>query len=281
MAATITTATKTASVVKTTKGSEKKWSEILSMNRRQDLQLPVNIEKYSTAFKRTYNCHQRQQEQTERTWAHKHETWYQDDFLFRNHLLKQLKPITRRFKHIDSLSPSSGSKSLSLPDLIDQQQQQQQQNEILNEDEIKILSLKQPVNKQLPPIEQTKKRSYYQDRRQSNNYNEQSERKKEVFSKLICPKILHEYEPRLYSHRHSEFLDAAQRFLKHKPEIIEKGIDSNNKQKEEQRKYLKTLIENEQERTRLAAIKFGKQLEDEKNKETDSNDFDDDYYYSQ
>ena len=51
MATAITTVTKAASVVKTTKGSEKKWSEILTMNRRHDLQLPIDIAKYDQEFK--------------------------------------------------------------------------------------------------------------------------------------------------------------------------------------------------------------------------------------
>ena len=75
----------------------------------------------------------------------------------------------------------------------------------------------------------------------------------------------------------------AQRFLKHKPENFEKGSDSTEKQKQ-QRRLLKTLIDNEQERTRLAAIEFGKQLENDKTKQNQSDDDSDydeynDYYY--
>jgi hypothetical protein len=259
MADAITTVTKTASVVKTTKGSKKKWSEILSMNRRHDLKLPIEIEKYNTEFKRTYNICQRQQNQTERIWARKHETWYQDDFLFRNHLLKQLKPITKRFKDINSLSRQDND-------------DQHSQDGILNDDEIEIVPLKKSPDQELPTLKKTKKCSTIQ--------NFQINEPKTVFSKLICPKVLHDYKPRLDSHHHAPFLDVAQRFFKHKPEIIEKGVDYNDKKKH-QKQYLKNLIENEQERTRLATIKFGQQLQDEKNKENSSNDFDstdDDYY---
>ncbi|CAF3135250.1 unnamed protein product [Rotaria sp. Silwood2] len=230
MATAINTVTKTASVVKTTKGSEKKWSEILSMNRRHDLQLPIDIAKYDQDLKRTYNSHQRHKYQAERIWANKHETWYHDDFLFRTHLLKQLKPITRRFKHIDSLS------------LDDNQDQQQQQNQILNEDEVEVLSpttsiieKKENPTKELPPIKQNKKRSSI---RHFQNYaNEETRPPNIVLSKLVCSKVLNEYEPRLYSHAHASFLDVAQRFLKHKPESIEKRVDHKMKQ-QQQKQYL-------------------------------------------
>jgi len=260
MATAITTVTKKASVVKSTKGSEKKWSEILSMNRRQDLQLPISIAKYNSEFKRTYNCYQRQQNQTERTWAHKHETWYQDDFIFRNHLLTQLKPITQRFKYMNSISSQDN-------------EDKKKENRILKKDE--SLALKKSSNKELPPLKQIKKGSTIQ------HLHDEPEQSKMVFSKLICPKILNKYEPRLYSHHHAPFLDVAQRFLNRKPEMIEKDIVYNDKQKQ-QKEYLQILIENEQERTRLAAVKFGQQLQDEKNQENDSNNSDsddDDYYY--
>lgn len=252
MATAITTVTKTASVVKNTKGSEKKWSEILSMNRRHDLQLPLSIEKYNHEFKRTFNIYQRQQNQTERSWAHKHETWYQDDFIFRDHLLKQLKPITRRFRHINSLAL-------------------QENNE--QEDDADFLIEKEnlPTKKDLPPLKKPIN--------SIKNGNSQAVRRKTfVLSKLVCPKVLHECKPRLDSFRHTEFLDVAQRFLKHKPENLGKASNSIDKQKQ-QRQYLKTLIDNEQERTRLAAIQFGKQLENEKNKQNQyDDDFDDDDY---
>jgi hypothetical protein len=254
MATAITTVTKTASVVKSTKGSEKKWSEILTMNRRHDLQLPIDIEKFNAQFKRTYKLYQRQQNQTERTWAHKHETWYQDDFIFRNHLLQQLKPITKRFKNIDSLSV------------------QENENENFNGDEMEVLSLKKTSTKELPPLKQTKKRSTTQ-----HSNDEKTRRPNAVFSKLVCPKVLNECQPRLDSHHHGPFLDIAQRFLEHKPELIEKGPDYSEKQKR-QKEYFKNLIDNEQERTRLATIKFGQQLDDEKSKENNDDDFDDDYY---
>jgi hypothetical protein len=257
MATAITTVTKKASIVKTTKGSEKKWSEILLMNRRHDLQLPIDIEKYNTDFKRTYNTYQRQQNRTKRIWANKHETWYQDDFLFRNHLLKQLKPITRRFKNINSMSREDND-------------DQHSQNEILNDDEIEILSLKISSDEELPPLKKTKKVSIAGHFKNSNKNNHQS---KSVFSKLICPKVLHGSQPRLDSDHHAPFLDLAQRFLNHKPEMIAKGIYYNDKQKN-QKQHLKNLIENEQKRTRLAAIKFGQKLQDEKNNESYSNDFD-------
>jgi uncharacterized membrane protein len=269
MAAAITTVTKTASVVKTTKGSEKKWSEILSMNRRHDLQLPLDIAKYDTELKRLFNSYQRQKHQTERLWAHKHETWYQDDFIFRNHLLKQLKPITRRFKNIDSLASHDA-------------QDQQMKNEILNDEELDLLTSKNKdkkskiIKQELPPLKQTtNKRATI---RHFQNYARDESHPppaNAVLSKLVCPKVLNEYEPRLYSHAHAPFLDLAQRFLKHKPELVEKGLDYNDKQKQ-QNQYFKNLIENEQERTRLATIKFGQQLQDEKNKENNSDDFDDD-----
>jgi hypothetical protein len=271
MAAAITTVTKTASVVKTTKGSEKKWSEILSMNRRHDLQLPLDLAKFDTELKRSFHSYQRQKHQTERLWAHKHETWYQDDFIFRTHLLKQLKPITRRFKHIESLSSNDD-------------QDQQQKNEILNDDEMENLSLKKKdkksktIQKELPPLKQTRKRSVI---RHFQTYaGDEPRPPKAVLSKLVCPKVLNEYEPRLYSHAHGPFLDVAQRFLHRKPELIEKGLDYNDKKKQ-QNHYLKLLMENEQERTRLAAVKFGQQMQDEKDKENNSDDFDiddDDYY---
>ena len=251
MATAITTVTKTASVVKNTKGSEKKWSEILSMNRRHDLQLPLSIEKYNHEFKRSLNIYQRQQNQTERTWAHKHETWFQDDFIFRDHLLKQLKPITRRFRHIESLSSQDNN-----------EQQKQQDADFLIEDE--PIPTKKTT---LPPLKKTSKYLH--------NIKPQTGRRKTfVLSKLVCPKVLH---------RHTEFLDVAQRFLKHKPENFEKGSDSTEKQKQ-QRRLLKTLIDNEQERTRLAAIEFGKQLENDKTKQNQSDDDSDydeynDYYY--
>jgi hypothetical protein len=265
MATAITTVTKTASVVKSTKGSEKKWSEILTMNRRHDLQLPVDIAKYNSAFRRTYKLYQRQQNQTERTWAHKHETWYQDDFIFRNHFLKQLKPITKRFKNIDSLS------------VQDNDDYEKKENGILNDDELEILSLKKSSTKELPPIKSMKKLPNIQ--KFPNHENEKPHRKKAVPSKIVCPKVLSDCQPRLGSDHHASFLDVAQRFLNHKPEIIEKGPDYNEKHKRQQ-KYLKSLIENEQERTRLAAIKFGKDLENEKSKGSDSDDDlgDDDYY---
>lgn len=261
MATAITTVTKKASVVKTTKGSEKKWTEVLAMNRRHDLQLPVDIAKYNTEFKRTYNCQQRQQSQTERLWANKHETWYHDDYLFRNHLLKQLKPITRRFKHINSISL--------------QDNEDQQPTEILNQDEIEILSVKKSSNQDLPPLKNTNKYTTIQSYQNFNSNQFQPRRPKVVFSKLICSKVSHECTPRLYSHHHGPFLDVAQRFLKRKPEMIEKGVDYHDKQRQ-QKQYLKMLIENEQERTRLATIKFGEQLDNEKIRDNYSNDFDDD-----
>ncbi|CAF0919952.1 unnamed protein product [Rotaria sordida] len=271
MATAINTVTKTASVVKTTKGSEKKWSEILSMNRRHDLQLPIDIAKYDHDLRRTYNSHQRQKYQTERIWANKHETWYHDDFLFRTRLLKQLKPITRRFKHIDSLSSDDNQ----------DQQQKQQQDHILSEDEMEFLSSpastmdrRESPNKVLPPIKQNKKRSTI---RHFQNYaGEETAPSNSVLSKLICPKVLNEYEPRLYSHGHASFLDVAQRFLKHKPESIEKRVDHKTKQQQQQKQYFKVLIENEQERTRLAAIKFQQQLQEDKSKENNYDDLDDD-----
>lgn len=254
MATAITTVTKTASVVKTTKGSEKKWSEILTMNRRHDLQLPLDIAKYNNEFKRTYNLYQRQQNQTERSWAHKHQTWYHDDFLFRNRLLTQLKPITRRFKHVQSLSPSEN----------DDEEEEQHDHGILNAEEVDVLALKKTSTKQLPALKRTtKKRSTIRPVEQ------RVRRENPVLSKLVCSKVLQPYEPRLYSHHHAPFLDIAQRFIQHKPEGLEKGANNNERQKQ-QKKYLKNLIENEQERTRLAAIQFGQRLEDEKNKENDN-----------
>ncbi|CAF1240485.1 unnamed protein product [Rotaria sp. Silwood1] len=266
MATAINTVTKTASVVKTTKGSEKKWSEILSMNRRHDLQLPIDLAKYDHDIKRSYNLHQRQKYQAERIWANKHETWYHDDFLFRTHLLKQLKPITRRFKHINSLSLDDN--------------QDQQRDPILNEDEIELLSSKTSIiekkenpTKELPPIKQNKKRPSI---RHFQNYaNEETHPPNVVLSKLVCPKVLNEYEPRLYSHAHASFLDVAQRFLKHKPETIEKRVDYKTKQKQ-QKQYVKVLIDNEQERTRLATLKFQQQLQEDKNKEDTYDNYDDD-----
>lgn len=260
MATAITTVTKTASVVKTTKGSEKKWSEILTLNRRHDLQLPLDIAKYDTEFKRTYNLYQRQQTRTERSWAHKHQTWYQDDYLFRNRLLTQLKPITRRFKHVQSLSPNGNDDD------------HENENDILNPDEMEVLTMKKPaLKKELPALKRTKKKplmTTLEDRPRRNN---------QVLSKLVCSKMLQSYEPRLYSHHHAPFLDIAQRFIKHKPEGLEKGANNNERQKQ-QKKYLKNLIENEQERTRLAAMQFKQRLEDEKNKETNGDDSDDDDY---
>jgi hypothetical protein len=85
--------------------------------------------------------------------------------------------------------------------------------------------------------------------------------------------MLKEYEPRLYSHNHGPFLDVAQRFLKRKPELIGKSLGYNDKKKS-QNQYFKTLMENEQERMRLAAIKFHKQLEDDKHQEKDSDNSD-------
>ncbi|CAF3151790.1 unnamed protein product [Rotaria socialis] len=273
MAAAISTVTKTASVVKTTKGSEKKWSEILSMNRRHDLQLPMDIAKYDHDLKRTFNIHQRQKYHTERTWANKHETWYHDDVSFRDQFLQQLKPITRRFKHIDSLTPT---------DNYGQQQKQQQQDErILNDSEMELLSStimttsdrKEKFMRELPPLKQNKKRSTI---RHFQNYSgEDIIQSNGVLSKLLCPKILHEYEPRLYSHAHASFLDVAQRFINRKPETIEKRADNKNKQKQ-QKQYYKFLIDNEQERTRLAAAKFQQRLDDDKNKENNYNNLDDD-----
>ena len=170
MATAITTVTKTASVVKNTKGSEKKWSEILSMNRRHDLQLPLSIEKYNHEFKRSLNIYQRQQNQTERTWAHKHETWFQDDFIFRDHLLKQLKPITRRFRHIESLSSQDNN-----------EQQKQQDADFLIEDE--PIPTKKTT---LPPLKKTSKYLH--------NIKPQTGRRKTfVLSKLVCPKVLHRF----------------------------------------------------------------------------------------
>ena len=267
MATAITTVTKTASVVKTTKGSEKKWSEILTMNRRHDLQLPVDIAKYDSTFRRTYKLYQRQQNQTERTWAHKHETWYQDDFVFRNRFLKQLKPITKRFKNIDSLS---------VPDNNDDDERKE--NGILNDDELEVLSLKKSSTKELPPIKSPKKRTSIQ--HFQNIDNEKSRRQNAVLSKIVCPKVLNDCQPRLDSHHHASFLDVAQRFLNHKPESMERRPDNSDKHKRQQ-KYLKSLIENEQERARLAAIKFGQDLENEKSKDGDSDDSfgrNDDYY---
>lgn len=268
MATAITTVTKTASVVKTTKGSEKKWSEILTMNRRHDLQLPIDIAKYNTEFKRTYNLYQRQQTRTERSWAHKHQTWHQDDFLFRNRLLTQLKPITRRFKHVHSLSRNGNDDD------------HENENEILNPDELEVLALKKPSKKELPALKRTKKKPSMNASIDGSLY-DKPRRGNQVFSKLLCSKVLQPYEPRLYSHHHAPFLDIAQRFIKHKPEELEKGTNNNERQKQ-QKKYLKNLIDTEQERTRLAAMEFKQRLDDEKNKETNDNDSDnDDYdYYS-
>ena len=250
MATAISTVTKTASLVKTTKGSEKKWSEILSMNRRHDLQLPLDIKKYDGEVKRTHNLYQRQKYQTERLWTNKHQTWYQNDFLFRNQLLKQLKPITRRFKRISSSSLT-----------IDDDHQQQQ---ILNDDGTEFLSSKiekkSESYQELPPIKASKKGSHFQDY----SINKTTPSSNVCFAKLVCPKVLHDYEPRLYSHAHAPFLDIAQRFITRKPEFIEKGIDHDDKNKQQNR--LKALIDNEQERTKLAAIKFREQLHEEKDK---------------
>lgn len=242
--------TKTASVIKTTKGSEKKWSEILALNRRHDLQLPIDIAKFDNDLKRTNRSHQRQKDRTERNWAHRHETWYQDDFDFRNHLLQQLKPITRRFKHIDSLP------------LHENEQQ----------DETSLLSM-ESVNgrtgrSELPPLKASKKQRTTI--RHFRNYaGEDQQLSNVVHSKRQCSKVMHEYEPRLNSHQHGPFLDLAQRFLKRHPEMIEKSVDVAGKQRQQQQ-HVKAMIENEQERTRLAALNFGKQLDDEKSHESDS-----------
>lgn len=264
MATAITTVTKTASVVKTTKGSEKKWTEVLTMNRRHDLQLPIDLAKYNHEFKRSFNCYQRQKNQTERLWANKHETWYHDDYLFRNHLLKQLKPITRRFKHIDFVTL--------------QENNNEKNKEILNDDEIEVLSLKKSSDQELPPLKNTRKLPDIQSypTMNLNEHRPGPRRPKVVFSKLICPKLTQDCKPRLNSHHHGPFLDVAQRFLRRKPEMIEKGLDYHDKQKE-QKEYLKTLIQNEQERTRLATIKFSEQLQNDKIKENYYDDFDDDY----
>ena len=255
MATAITTVTKTASVVKTTKGSEKKWSEILAMNRRHDLQLPLDIAKCNNEFKRTYNFYQRQQHQTERSWAHKHQTWYHDDFLFRNRLLTQLKPITRRFKHVHSLSPSGND------------DEEEHEHGILNADEVDVLTSKKSSTKELPALKRTMKKQ----RASIRPVEDKIRRENPVLSKLVCSKVLQPYEPRLYSHHHAPFLDIAQRFLQHKPEGLEQGANNNERQRQ-QKKYLKNLIENEQERARLAAMQFGQRIEDEKNKENAADD---------
>lgn len=245
MATVITTVTKTASVVKTTKGSEKKWSEILTQNRRHDLQLPLEIAKYDSESKRTFRLYERQKDRAERNRTNRHETWYQDDFLFRNRLLQQLKPITKRFKHVDSLS----------------MQDDQTIQPIFDENQVAIVTFaktsKEKQRVELPPLQRTKKITFVDETKRFTN---------PVFSKIRCPKVLHEFEPRLNSHRHSQFLDVAQRFLRRQPEMIEKGIDSTGKQQQNTR--VKALIENEQERIRLAALTFGQQLQDEKERET-------------
>ncbi len=247
------TVTKTALLVKTTKGSEKKWSEMFTMNRCHDLQLSLDIDKYNNEFKRTFNLYQRQQNQTERLWTRKHEIWHQDDFIFRNDLLKQLKPITKHFKHIHSLSSC---------------EDQNKDDEILNDnDEVKVLSLKRSSVQELPTLQRIKNFSNIRHFQDLNN--EKPRRPKTVLSKLVCPKVLRQYKPRLDSHQYAPFLHITQRFLKNKPQLIEKGIDNYEKQKQ-QKKYFQNLIETEQERTRLAAIKFGQELLNENN---------DDYYY--
>lgn len=272
MAAAISTVTKTASVVKTTKGSEKKWSEILAMNRRHDLQLPMNIAKYDHDLKRSFNIYQRQKYHTERTWANKHETWYHDDFSFRDQFLQQLKPITRRFKNIGSLSSINNR---------DHVKQQQEQNPIFNNDEMDLLSstiittpdIKEKPTKALPPVKYNKRRSTI---RHFQNYStDDITQSTGVLSKVLCPKMLNEYEPRLYSHAHASFLDVAQRFLNRQPENIEKGGDNKNRQKQ-QKQYVKVLIDNEKERTKVAAAKFRQQLEEDKMNEISLNTVDDD-----
>ena len=248
--------TKTASVIKTTKGSEKKWSEVLNLNRRHDLQLPIEIAKFDSELKRTNRSHQRQKDRTERNWAHRHETWYQDDFDFRNHLLQQLKPITRRFKHIDSLR-SQGN---------------EQQDEAFTENGASLLSM-ETVNgtkgrSELPPLKPSKKQRTTI--RHFRNYaGEDQPLSNVVLSKRHCSKAMQEYEPRLNSHQHGAFLDVAQRFLKRHPEMIEKSVDVAGKQRQQQQ-HVKAQIENEQERTRLAALNFGQQLDEEKSRESDS-----------
>ena len=244
--------TKTASVIKTTKGSEKKWSEILTLNHRHEKQLPIEIAKFDEELKRSNRSHQREKDRTERNWAHRHETWYQDDFVFRNHLLQQLKPITKRFKHIDSLPMPETEKS----------------DDLLTENDASLHSIQSgnetKIPSELPPLKPTKKRTTI---RHFRNYaGEENQLSNVVLSKLQCSKMLHDYEPRLNSHRHAPFLDLAQRFLKRQPESIEKSVNAAGKQ----RQHVKTLIENEQERTRLAALSFGQQIDEEKSKESNS-----------
>ena len=116
--------------------------------------------------------------------------------------LKQLKPITRRFKHIESLSSQDNDNQL------------QHNTQILNDDEVENLSLKknkkfEPI-KELQPLQKTKKRSII---RHFQSYaGEEPHPPNAVLSKLNCSKVLHEYEPRLHSHAHGPFLDIAQRF---------------------------------------------------------------------
>lgn len=240
--ATITTVTKTASVVKTTKGSDKKWSEILSLNRRHDLQLPIEIAKYDSAWRRAYNSLERQKNQTERNRTHRHETWHQDDFTFRNRLLEQLKPITRRFRNIDSLPSDELDYSFN-------HQQKDKVKAIFPELDDELRS-----DAELPRIKQNKKKT--------KDLIDDNKSIMSVSSKIKCPKVLNEYEPRLHSHHHSSFLDMAQRFLTRHPETVEKETESSGRQKQQQR--VKNKIQKEQERVRLATKIFEQQIQEEK-----------------
>ena len=246
MATTVTTVTKTASVVKTTKGSEKKWTEILALNRRHDMQLPIEIARYNHQSKRAYHSYERQKNQTERNRAHRHETWHHDDFLFRTRLLQQLKPITRRFKNVDTLLPDDQSNRLS----------------IYNKNSLPNLNF-QPDDEsfttiELPKLKKLKKKTKLEHKQ--NYINEENKPTIMVGSKLKCPKVLHDYEPRLHSHQHASFLDVAQRFLSRQPEYIEKEYESHGRQKQHQQ--VKAMIENEHERIRLATLNFGQQIEE-------------------
>lgn len=252
MATVVTTVTKTASVVKTTKGSEKKWSEILNQNRRHDLQLPLELAKYDHESKRSFRLYERQKDRAERNRANRHETWYQDDFIFRSHLLQQLRPITKRFRHVNSLPILEQNPSES----------------ILNDDEIVLVSFEKTKNNKLPvdlpPMQRTKKPTEvgYIGARAG----EASKIVNPVFSKLICPKVSNEVTPRLNSHQHAQFLNIAHRFLQRQPEMIEKGVNCNGQQRQNTR--VKALIESERERIRLAALTFEQQLQEDKEQDT-------------
>jgi hypothetical protein len=187
-------ATKSASIVKNTRGSEKKWTEMLSSNHRHDLQLPIELAKCDIQSKRIFLYHERHKTRTQRQQAYQHEQWNKIDVLFRKHLNEQLKPVTL------SVKPPSTPKSLPL------------------------------------------KRSF-------------------------TPKFQPESVLSTHSSaRHIPFLDAAQRFITHSPECVGNEAEFNRKQNE-QKHYLRLVLDKEQERTKLAASRFSQQIYDETNSE--------------